>query len=296
MKESTKPIYNKLVISGIILIIILLMQPLEVYIFLKDIVILFPKGFIGLEQRNLLILIQALMLLFIVPIYILTFVFSWWYRADNDKSEYDPHLVDHKIAEFVWWGLPFVMTVLVCIITYFKTHELDPYKPIVSDKKTMEIEAVALQWRWLFIYPEEQIATINYIQFPKDTPIRFKITADAPMNAFWIPRLGGMIYAMPGMTTQLNLIADETGEFRGSSANISGTGFADMTFVAKASTQEEYDEWVASVKQSDQSLDIPVYREIAKPSEDTSVQLYQLKEDDLFHEIVMKFMKPESKI
>lgn len=296
MKESSRPIFNKLVISGIILAIILLMQPLEVYFFLKDIIILFPKGIIGLEQRNLLLLIQALMLLFVIPVYLFTFIFSWWYRADNDKSEYDPHLVDHKIAEIVWWGLPFIMTVVVCIITYYKTHELDPYKPIASENKTLEIEAVALQWRWLFIYPEEKIATVNYIQFPKDTPIRFKITADAPMNAFWIPRLGGMIYAMPGMTTQLNLIADEPGEFRGSSANISGKGFADMTFVAKASTKAEFDEWIASAKQSDQSMDISTYRELAEPSEDTAVQLYQLKDDNLFEQIVMKFMKPESKI
>ncbi|CCB92022.1 Ubiquinol oxidase subunit 2 [Waddlia chondrophila 2032/99] len=296
MKETTRPIFNKLIFSGIILIIILLMQPLEVYILLKDIVVLFPKGWIGLEQRNLLLLIQALMLLFIIPIYIMTFIFSWWYRADNDQSEYDPDLIDHKVAEIVWWGLPLIMTVLICIITAYKTYELDPYKPIASDKKAIEIEAVALQWRWLFIYPEEKIATVNYIQFPKETPIHFKITADAPMNAFWIPRLGGMIYAMPGMTTELNLIADEAGEFRGSSANISGKGFADMTFVAKASTQEEYEEWVASVKKSDQPMNIPVYRELAKPSEDTSIKLYQLEENHLFHEIVMKFMKPQSKI
>lgn len=296
MKETTRPIFNKLIFSGIILIIILLMQPLEVYILLKDIVVLFPKGWIGLEQRNLLLLIQALMLLFIIPIYIMTFIFSWWYRADNDQSEYDPDLIDHKVAEIVWWGLPLIMTVLICIITAYKTYELDPYKPIASDKKAIEIEAVALQWRWLFIYPEEKIATVNYIQFPKETPIHFKITADAPMNAFWIPRLGGMIYAMPGMTTELNLIADEAGEFRGSSANISGKGFAGMTFVAKASTQEEYEEWVASVKKSDQPMNIPVYRELAKPSEDTSVKLYQLEENHLFHEIVMKFMKPQSKI
>lgn len=296
MKETTRPIFNKLVISGIIVIAILLMQPLEVWLFFKDIVILFPKGLIALEQRNLLLLIQVLMLLFIIPIYLLTFIFSWWYRADNEKSQYDPHLVDHKIAEIVWWGLPFVMTLLVCIITYFKTHELDPYKPIPSEKKALEIEAVALQWRWLFIYPEEKIATVNFVQFPVDRPVRFKITADAPMNAFWIPRLAGMIYAMPGMTTQLNLIANDTGEFRGSSANISGKGFADMTFVAKASTEEEYDEWIQSVQESSNSMDIPTYQALALPSEDRSVELYQLKEDNLFHEIVMKFMNPESKL
>ena len=189
MKETTRPIFNKLVISGIIVIAILLMQPLEVWLFFKDIVILFPKGLIALEQRNLLLLIQVLMLLFIIPIYLLTFIFSWWYRADNEKSQYDPHLVDHKIAEIVWWGLPFVMTLLVCIITYFKTHELDPYKPIPSEKKALEIEAVALQWRWLFIYPEEKIATVNFVQFPENARFmvqdRFKLKAHRQAYEFY---------------------------------------------------------------------------------------------------------------
>lgn len=294
MANKTKPIFNKLLFSGIILLIILIMQPVEVFYFIKDIAVLLPKGEIGIKQRNLLIFIQAAMLIFIIPVYIITFVFSWWYRSENKKATYDPHLVDHKIAEFIWWGLPLVFTLVVSAITWVKTHELDPYKPIESDKDPITIEVVALQWKWLFMYPEEEIATINYIRIPKDTPVRFKITADAPMNSFWIPSLGGQIYAMPGMETQLNLIANEEGKFRGSSANISGKGFAGMVFFTESSSDDAYEEWVKTVQQSNKSLDWSEYEKIAAPSENNPVELYQLKDSNLFNEIIMKFMKPQT--
>ena len=126
------------------------------------------------------------------------------------------------------------MTLIIAVLTWVKTHELDPYKPIESNKKPMTIQVVALQWKWLFIYPEEKIATVNFLQFPKDTPIHFEITADAPMNSFWIPHLGGQIYAMPKMKTELHLIANEAGDFRGSSANFSGEGFARHAFYCQS--------------------------------------------------------------
>lgn len=294
VKNPTKAIYNKLIFSGIILLIILLMQPLEIFLFVKDIAILFPKGIIALKERNLLFFIQGLMLLVIIPVYIFTFVFSWWYRADNTKAKYDPHLVDHKIAEIIWWGLPLVMTIIVAVVTWIKTHELDPYKPIESDKKPLTIEVVALQWKWLFIYPEEKIATVNYIHFPKDTPVHFIITADAPMNSFWIPRLGGQIYAMPGMRTELHLIANEEGTFRGSSANISGKGFAGMTFITEASSEEAHKEWMRSVKETKKELNKAEYQKLAAPSENNPVEFYQLIDENLFHEVLMKYMKPTS--
>lgn len=292
MKPPTKAIYNKLLYSGIILLAILLMQPIQIFVFFKDIDILFPKGIIALKELNLLLLIQVLMLIIVIPVYILTFIFSWWYRADNEKATYDPHLVDHKIAEIIWWGLPFVMTILVAVITWIKTHELDPYKPIKSDKKPIQIEVVALQWKWLFIYPEEKIAMVNYIQFPKDVPVHFRITADAPMNSFWIPRLGGQIYAMPGMETQLYLMANEEGKFQGSSANISGEGFSGMTFITEASTEKTYQEWIQSVRQSPNNLDFTAYKKLAAPTQNHPVEYYRLAEDNLFHEIMMLYMKP----
>ena len=284
-----------LLFTGILLLGILLMQPLQVYFLHDKIDVLFPEGKIAFAQRNLLFVIQALMLLIIIPVYILTFIFSWKYRADNKNATYDPDLVDHKIAEIIWWGLPLVMVLIVSGLSWIKTHELDPYKPIESDKKPVKIQVVALQWKWLFLYPEEKIATVNYLQIPEKTPIHFEITADAPMNSFWIPDLGGQIYAMPGMRTELFLIADEVGESRGSSANISGKGFAGMTFMTKATTEEDFQQWVKSSQQTTNTLNWKSYQELAAPTENHPVEVYQLMDDKIFHQILMKFMQPAKK-
>lgn len=289
----SKSLAYRLVLAALFLLLILLMQPLEVWLFLKDIPVLFPKGIIGIKQRDLLLLIQAVMLIFVIPVFILTFIFSWRYRADNPKAHYDPHLVDHKVAEYIWWGVPFVFTIAIAIVTYIKTHELDPYRPIESDKEPIEIEVVALQWKWLFLYPKEQIATVNFIQIPTETPVHFRITADAPMNSFWIPRLGGQIYAMAGMTTQLYLMADEEGDFRGSSAQISGKGFSGMTFTTRASSQEAYEDWVVMAQASSSSLDWSSYTSLVKPTENVSPMFFKLEEPKLFDKILMKFMSPD---
>ncbi|MCB1212823.1 MAG: ubiquinol oxidase subunit II [Chlamydiia bacterium] len=295
MKISAKPVLFMLVVSGLIFLLILAMQPLEIYAFKEYIAVLFPKGNVGIQQRDLLVLIQVLMLFVIVPVYILTFLFSWWYRADNKRATYDPDLVDNTVAEFVWWGVPCLMMIFIGGITWIKTVELDPYKSIASDKKPIVIEAVALQWNWLFIYPEEKIASLNYLQFPKETPLKFQITADAPMNSLWIPFLGGQIYAMPAMKTELNLIANEEGTFPGYSANISGEGFASMRFKAMASTEEEFQEWVKKAADSGNSLTYASYEELAKPTIGDPVELYQLADEHLFHKIIMKYMQPPSK-
>lgn len=284
-----------LLFSAFILAIILIMQPLTILYFQDKIAVLFPKGIIALEQRNLLFIIQAIMLLVIIPVYILTFIFSWKYRAYNPKSTYDPDLVDNLFAEFVWWGIPLIVVVYIGALTWVRTHELDPYKPIEGDKKPITIQVVALQWKWLFIYPEEQIASVNFLQIPKQTPIHFEITADAPMNSFWIPHLGGQIYAMPKMKTELHLIADEIGDFRGSSANISGEGFSGMHFITRASSEEHYHQWLESAKKSSNVLNLEEYNKLAAPSKNNPAELYQLKEGKLFDQIILKYMHPKEK-
>lgn len=281
--------------TGIILFLILLMQPLQILKFHPYIAILFPKGIIALEQRNLLLIIQALMLIVIIPVYILTFVFSWKYRSQNKDAIYDPDLVDSHIAEYIWWGVPAVMTLIIGALTVVKTYQLDPYKPIDSPKKAITIQAVALQWKWLFIYPNEKIASVNFLQIPKETPIHFEITADAPMNSLWIPDLGGQIYAMPAMRTELNLIADKTGDFRGSSANISGEGFAGMHFITRASADEEYQKWLDIAKQSQKTLSFEAYEKLAAPSSNNPREIYLLGDDTLFNQIIMKYMHPPQK-
>lgn len=290
--KTKKPVLLLLSISALILFIILLMQPFEFFHFNQYIDVLLPAGMIGLEQRDLLLIIQVLMLFVIVPVYILTFVFSWKYRSNNKKENYDPDLVDSPLAEYIWWGFPLVMTIAIAILTCIRTYELDPFKPIVSDKKPITIQAIALQWKWLFIYPEEKVAAINWVQFPENTPIHFEITADAPMNSLWIPKLGGQIYAMPKMKTQLYLIANKTGDFKGSSANISGVGFSGMTFTARASSEEDFHKWVESARQSATALNWEEYTKLAAPSKNSPVELYSLDDDNIFNQVINKYMHP----
>lgn len=292
MAKGKKPVMFMLIFSALVLFVSLIMQPLQILKYREYIDVLFPEGIIAVEQRNLLFVIQALMLLVIIPVYVLTFIFSWKYRAGNPKGVYDPDLVDNKLLEYIWWSFPAIMTLIISVLTWQKTHELDPYKPIKSDKKAVVIEVVALQWKWLFIYPEEKIATVNYLKFPEQTPIHFKITADAPMNSFWIPSLGGQIYAMPAMQTELFLMADEVGEFRGSSANISGEGFAGMHFIAAATSDDDFKKWVEQSKKSNDELSNKEYDQLVIPSKNDPKRTFILKDDNLFNQIVMKYMHP----
>jgi len=285
MRKIKKPVFRMLFFTGLLILAILIMQPFLLIHFQEYIAVLFPKGSIAVEQRNLLLIIQAIMLIVIIPVYVMTFIFSWKYRAGSNKENYDPDLVDHKVAEIIWWGLPLVLTIIISILTWVKTYELDPYRPIASPNKPLRIQVVALQWKWLFIYPEENIASVNFFQIPKNTPIHFEITADAPMNSFWIPDLGGQIYAMPSMRTELFLIANETGDFPGVSANLSGEGFADMRFIARASEKEDYQKWLAEAKNSP-----PLnYEQLARPSTN-KIQSFTLTDKNLFRQIMMKFM------
>ncbi len=174
---------------------------------------------------------------------------------------------DHSIlAECVWWGVPCAILVVLGIYTWKSCHELDPFRPIAA-KKEMTIQVVALQWKWLFIYPEQKIASVNYVRFPKDTSIHFEITSDAPMNSFWIPELGGQVYAMSGMRSELYLLANGVGNYRGSSANISGKGFSSMVFTAESTSDEDFQEWVQSIKSSTQQLGMTEYQRLVEPSE-----------------------------
>lgn len=290
-----RPIRLLLVVTAFILLIFLIMQPLSVFRFEGDIDILFPKGIIAREERDLLFILQAIMLLVVIPVYVLTFIFSWHFRAHNEKAKYDPDLVDNHVAEYIWWGIPFIMTLAIGILTWQKTYELDPYKPLQSDKKALTVQVVALQWKWLFIYPEERVASVNFVQLPLHTPIHFDITGDAPMNSLWIPRLGGQIYAMPKMKTELNLMADEAGDYKGVSANLSGVGFSGMTFITRASSEEDYHNWIEQAKNSPHILDRAEYEKLALPSQDNPVVFYQLKDDGLFDYVINKYMYPQEK-
>jgi len=265
---------------------------LTIFIKNNNIPMMEPKGLIAMKERELIFTASLLMLIVVIPVLVLTMIFAWRYRESNEKAKHTPDWEHNNIAECCWWGVPLVIIVILAVITYRTCHDLDPYKPIASDKKPIEIQVVALDWKWLFIYPEQGIASVNFCQFPEKTPVRFEITSDAPMNSFWIPQLGSQIYAMPAMRTKLNLIASEIGEYRGASSNISGKGFAGMYFTAKASTEEEFYQWIQSVKQSQKSLGLAEYNELVKPSEYNPVASYVLVQPDLFDRILDKYSPP----
>lgn len=252
-----------------------------------------PKGAIGLEQRTLILTAIGLMLIVVIPVIIMAFAFAWKYRASNTKAKYTPNWAHSNKIEAVVWTVPIIIIAILGTITWKTTHSLDPYKPIVvADKKEMVIEVISLDWKWLFIYPEQGIATVNEMAIPQGVPVKFKVSSDSVMNSFFIPRLGGQIYAMPGMQTQLHLIANEAGVYPGISASYSGKGFSGMKFDAIAtSTQEEFDQWVAKVKQSPNQLDTTdKFNALAKPSENNAVEYFSTVKPKLFQETVGKFM------
>jgi cytochrome o ubiquinol oxidase subunit 2 len=255
----------------------------------RDVQILNPAGTIAKSQRDLLYAALILSAIIVVPTYILTYLFAWKYR-EGGKAKYDPEAGRNKILPVLWWVLPLIVILVLAFITYRSTHLLDPYRPIQNGMKPLTIQVVALRWKWLFIYPEQNIATVNYIQFPVDTPINFQLTADAPMNSFWIPKLSGQIYAMTGMSTKLHVVAEEEGEYQGSSAEISGRGFSGMRFIAKASSYEDFNYWVQSIKRASKTLTFEDYEMLAVPSANTPQVFYSSAEEDLYNKIMEKFM------
>lgn len=277
------------------LVVLLLLAAVAVsafYIQSHEIAVFDSKGVIGKKEADLIITASLLMLIVVVPVLILTWAFAWRYR-EGSKAKHTPDWEHNTIAEYCWWGIPLVIIVILAVITWKSSYELNPFKPLETEEKPLVIQVVALEWKWLFLYPEQGIATINYLQFPEKKPLNFEITADAPMNSFWIPQLGGQIYAMPAMRTKLHLMASEKGSFRGVSANLSGDGFAGMTFTAVASSQQEFEQWIQSVQQSGKSLNGAEYQKLLKPSQYDPVSSYVLTKKDLFDAILMKYMRPQ---
>jgi cytochrome o ubiquinol oxidase subunit 2 len=249
--------------------------------------VLQPEGAIATEERNLIVIASILMLAIVLPVFALTAIISWRYRATNTSAKYLPNWEHNNTEEFIWWAVPCIVIVILAGITWKSSYELDPFKPLPG--KDEVIEVVALDWKWLFIYPRENIATLNYVEFPAGVPIEFRVTSDAPMNSFWIPQLSGQIYAMSGMVTQLHLVADEPGTYAGSSANISGNGFAGMRFAAKAVTLQEFQQWASSTESLPIALDPAAYNELLKPSMNDTVRYYGRVQPGIFNKIFSQY-------
>lgn len=259
--------------------------------------ILNPKGMIAAKEARLLIDATILMLIIVIPTILLSIYVYWKYRASNKKAKYQPGWSHSTAIEIVCWGVPSIIIIILAIMTWVGSHELDPYKPLEGKGKPIIIQAISLNWKWLFIYPNKHIATVNFLQIPVDKPVRFLITSDAPMNSLEIPQLAGQIYAMGGMRTKLNIIANKEGDYRGLSTNFSGQGFAGMHFVVRVSSEKKFDQWVKYAQQhAKQALTVPAYNKLTLPTENNPVEYFSPVADNLFNKVIMKFMKPMPKM
>jgi cytochrome o ubiquinol oxidase subunit II len=245
-----------------------------------------PKGPIAAAQQELLINSTAIMLVVVVPVILATLGFAWWYRASNVRAHRPPGENYEGRLEFVIWSIPALIVILLSGVIWISSRDLDPRMPIGAKGGTLRVEVVALDWKWLFIYPDLGLAAVNQLVVPVETPIRFELTSATVMNSFFIPQLGSQIYAMGGMTTHLNLLADKPGEYSGFSAMFSGDGFSDMRFIAKAVSAGDFSAWVKEVRGAGSVLDDDRYAALAKPSKAVPATTYRSVRPNLFERII----------
>jgi cytochrome o ubiquinol oxidase subunit II len=248
--------------------------------------ILDPRGPIAAAERLLLVNATAIMLVVVVPVILAILAFAWWYRSSNRRASFSPDLRYEGRMEFVIWSIPALTVMLLGGVIWIGSHELDPRAPIPAHADPLRVEVVALDWKWLFIYPDQGVAAVNQLTVPAGTPISFRLTSATVMNSFFIPQLGSQIYTMGGMTTHLNLLADAPGEYPGFSANFSGDGFSEMRFVARAIPAGDFDAWVAQAQGTGPALDEAAYAELAKPSQAVPPTTYRSVAPQLFERIV----------
>ena len=268
-----------------------------------DLLVLNAPGDVARQQGDLVVTATLLMLLIIVPVIALTGLFAWRYRATNKEATYKPDWDHSTQLELLIWAAPLLIVIALGAITWITTHTLDPYRPIdrikpgvpvADDVEPLVIEVVSLDWKWLFFYPEQGIATVNEIAAPIDHPVKFKLTSATVMNAFYIPAFAGMIYTMAGMETQVHGVINAEGIYDGFSSHYSGAGFSHMRFKFKGVSESGFDEWVAQVKGSDKALSEEEYLQLAQPSEREPVHYYASVAPDLYHDILNMCVKPGS--
>ncbi len=265
-------------------------------------VLLHPSGDVAAQQAHLIVVSTLLMLLIIVPVIVLTLVFAWRYRQSNTQAEYAPDW-NHSIQlELIIWAAPLLIIIALGAVTWISTHTLDPYRPlqkidayhfVAAGTQPLTVEVVALDWKWLFLYPEQGIAVVNEMAAPVDVPIRFKITSESVMNSFFIPALAGQIYAMPGMQTQLNAVINRPGEYEGFSANYSGAGFSWMRFKFRGMGADDFDRWVQEARTSGSALTREGYLELQRPSDRDPVRRYATVAPSLYDAILNRCVQPD---
>jgi cytochrome o ubiquinol oxidase subunit 2 len=288
-------------ISTVHILRVLALLPLAAALGGCDFVVLAPAGDVAAQQRDLVVISTILMLLIVLPVMALTALFAWRYRQSNTAARYEPDWDHSTQLELVIWSAPLLIIVCLGALTWMGTHLLDPYRslgriasnrPIEAQDKPLNVEVVALDWKWLFIYPDYGVATVNELAAPVDRPIDFRITASSVMNSFYIPALAGQIYAMPGMQTRLHAVANQPGVYNGFSANYSGAGFSGMHFAFKSLTGAGFDSWIAGVKVAGGMLGRSEYLTLERPSANEPVRRYAQIDRALFKAIVNMCVEP----
>jgi len=248
--------------------------------------ILDPQGPIASAERLLLINSTAIMLVVVIPVIVATLACAWWYRSSNTRASRGTDESYEERLEFVVWSIPALTVILLGGVIWIGSHQLDPRARIPGESAPLRVDVVALDWKWLFIYPDQGVAAVNQLVIPAGTPVEFRLTSATVMNSFFVPQLGSQIYTMGGMTTHLNLLADQPGEFPGFSANFSGDGFSEMRFVVKSVPAADFNAWLEQVRGSGSALDDAGYAELTKPSKAVPPTTYRSVQPKLFERII----------
>src|SRR5271163_4612230 len=254
--------------------------------------ILDPQGPIGAANKTILIDSIGIMLAIVVPTIVAIFAFAFWFRQSNSRATYMPDWAESGRIELVVWAIPTLTVILLGGVAWIGAHELDPAKPVEGTGQAITIQVVSLDWKWLFIYPDQRVATLNTLTVPVGAPLNFQLTSSSVMNVFFIPQFGSMIYTMNGMTTRLSLRADEVGTYQGLSAHFSGDGFPDMLFDVHVVPQNEFSDWATKTAHGDKALNADVYKELVKQSVPKDKAVYRLDDPELFQGIATRRIAP----
>lgn len=254
--------------------------------------VLDPQGPIAAAERTLILNAAAIMLAIVGPTIAATLGFAWWFRASNTRATYRPDWAYSGRIELAVWSVPLLTIIFLGGIAWIASHQLDPARPIESKAKTLEVQVVSLDWKWLFIYPEQGVASVNQLVVPVGTPVHFTLTSASVWNSFFVPQLGSMIYTMAGMSTQLHLQADREGTFSGLSTHFSGDGFSDMKFDVRSVSTDAFEAWIEAARREGPVLDTGAYGELARQSIADPPSTYRAVAPDLFHQVVMQAVPP----
>ena len=258
--------------------------------------VLDPQGPIAFAERQIMLNATGIMLAIVIPVTLTTLGVAFWFRASNERARYRPNFAYSGRLEMLVWSIPLMTVLLVGAVAWIGSYDLDPPKPIASSVKPVKVQAVSLDWKWLFIFPEEGVASVNQLTIPVGTPVSLELTSSGVMNSFLVPQLAGQIYTMAGMATRLNMRADYTGTYRGMSANFSGEGFADMHFDVEAVPAEKFSEWVDTTRSAGPELYWKTYADLAKPSAAVAPFTYRSVAPGLFEKILVSETQSDNAI